>query len=373
MKNISLNKERTSPFWCVTFVASDGRKKRRSTKVPHEGGLFQGDKLTKAQAEKRAWVEASRIAEATVTEYEAHENRSIRALFDIMLGGKLGRVTARTYDNARVSFNIFMKWAGGRADEPFRLITRADAKEFVLWRRGQVRAETVRKDLIAIRSAYEWAADSELITKNPFVKVAIPPDARDEKILHEAFSWQEVQLLIEKLPSEWASAVRCCVETFGQRMSDILALEWSQFYFDEQVVKITTGKTRRVLVQPMRAEFAAWARARYEEAVAEGGDAALYVHPRLRAHSNPSAEFTTLVRLHGIGLSGTAGGGNRRSWHSKTFHSLRATCVTQLQAAGVTQGMAMHLVGHETQDVHRIYLRPDDSQVRDAGNALPPL
>ena len=37
-------------------------------------------------------------------------------------------------------------------------------------------------------------------------------------MVHEAFTLEEVQLLVEKLPDEWAAAVRCCVGTFGQRL-----------------------------------------------------------------------------------------------------------------------------------------------------------
>ena len=96
-----------------------------------------------------------------------------------------------------------------------------------------------------------------------------------------------------------------------------------------------------------------------------------WVHPRLRYHSNPSYEFTQLVRLHGIGLVGEKAGGRRRVWHSKTFHSLRATVATMLQASGVSQGMAMELVGHESAAVHAAYIRPTGEQLREAAGRLP--
>lgn len=89
-----------------------------------------------------------------------------------------------------------------------------------------------------------------------------------------------------------------------------------------------------------------------------------------RVHSNPSPEFTQLVRLHGIGLRGEKGAGNRRVWHSKTFHSLRATVVTMLHANGVSQGMAMELVGHDSPEVHTVYLRPTAEPLREAAARL---
>ena len=125
---------------------------------------------------------------------------------------------------------------------------------------------------------------------------------------------------------------------------------------------------------PMLAGFYQWARARYEEWLAAGGDAAVWVLPRLQLHSNPSQEFTQLVRLHGIGVTGDeAGGGRRRCWHSKTFHRLRATVATMLHANGVSQGLAMELVGHDSAEVHAVYIRPTVQQLRDAAERLPLL
>lgn len=97
------------------------------------------------------------------------------------------------------------------------------------------------------------------------------------------------------------------------------------------------------------------------------------MNPELRKLSCPSRYFTELVRAHGIGLVGAPTPGRRRVWHSKTFHSLRASVATMLQAAGVSQGMAMQLVGHDSQDVHSVYIRPSSDQLREAANALPSL
>lgn len=65
--------------------------------------------------------------------------------------------------------------------------------------------------------------------------------------------------MIATFPPEWSSAVRCCLETFGQRLGDILSLRWEQFDFENRVVNITTGKTGKTLVQPMRQGFVEWA------------------------------------------------------------------------------------------------------------------
>ena len=316
---------------------------------------------------------AFEIAKEVEQEVEQEKNVSVRELFRLMLDGKLGRVSLATYKNARCDYALFCEWLGSRADAPARLVRRSDVLAWVAARRALVRANTCRKALAALRSAFAWAVDAELIDSNPFLNVRVQPDTKDEKVVHEAFSLEEIRLLVDKLPDEWSAAVRCCVGTFGQRLHDVLSLKWDQFDWDARVVRIVTGKTRRVLIQPMMPDFYDWAFARFQEAVAAGGDAAVWVLPRLRLHSNPSPEFTQLVRLHGLGLRGEHAGGRRRVWHSKTFHSLRASVATLLHVSGVSQGLAMELVGHESEAVHSVYVRPSMEQLRDAARRLPSL
>ena len=64
---VSVTQERKSPFWVAQWSYSDGSRKKRSTKVPLEGGVFQGERLSKAQAKRRALLVAQTLAS------EAHE------------------------------------------------------------------------------------------------------------------------------------------------------------------------------------------------------------------------------------------------------------------------------------------------------------
>lgn len=368
--NVIVCRDAKSPYWMAQWTDGRGKRCRRSTKVPVAGGMFGAERLSAAQAKKRALMVALTLAKAEEAEFHAHDNTTVRQLFDKMLSGALGRVSVRTYDNARTLYRQFCEWLGRRADEPLRLITRADVQEYVLYKRGEVRYQTVRKGMTLIRSAFEWAVDSEIIDRNPCARVKIAPDTRDEKIVKEAFTMEEVRYMVRTFPPEWASAIRCCIGVFGQRKADILGLRWAQFDWEERVVRIVTGKVARAMKLPMVDWFYEWARGRYEEALAEGGEAAVWVHPTLRSNSRASQDFVELVRLHGIGKSGSKLGGKRKVWHSKTFHMLRSTCTTLLHAAGVSEGMAMQLVGHASKAIHEVYLRPNDAQLRSAAGRM---
>lgn len=373
LKTYSLQKQQSSPFFFVVWRDDSGKQFKRSTKVPHAGGDFQGRKITPAQAVKMADQMAARLINQQAEQAADEKNISVRKLFNLMLSGKLGKVSPQTYYNARYSYALFLKWLGAKADAPITCVTRAVLKEFINERRKDVRCNTCKKDMTAINAAFAWAVDAEYIDKHPGLGLRVPKDAKTEKVVHEAFTLEEVRFLVEKMPPEWSSAVRCCIGTFGQRLGDILELKWEQFDWENKCVRLITEKTARPLVQPMTPGFLAWASKQYEDAQEIGGEASIWVHPNLRKMSNASTDFRQLVRSYGIGVRSESNGGKRRNWHSKTFHSLRASVATMLQLSGISQGIAMHLVGHNSAEVHAAYLRPTQAQLLDAAASFPEI
>jgi hypothetical protein len=205
---LSINKEKSSPYWMVTFQGPDGKMRRRSTKVPVNGGEFEGDRITAKLAERLAYQRGVQIACAEAEEYQAHNNVSVRAWCDDYVRRKAALVSEDTARNARTAYKHFYAYLGGRADAPLRLITKADIKGFVAARREEVRQKTVAKDLAALSQAFTDAVDSEVIDRNPCTGVSIPPDRAGEKLHKEAFTLDEIRYMIEHFPPLWSSAVR---------------------------------------------------------------------------------------------------------------------------------------------------------------------
>ncbi len=366
-----INKEKTSPYWCVTFEGRDGKMKRRSTKVPVKGGMFEGMQITAKLAEKLAYQRGVQIALAEEKEYNRHDNTTVRNWCEAYIRKNAGHISQRTYTNALTAYRFFYSFLGARADEPLRLITKMDAKDFITHRRNNVRQKTVAKDVAALSQAFKDAVDAEIIVRNPFAGVSIPQDRAGEKLLKEPFTLEEIRYMIDKFPALWSSAVRCSFETWGQRLGDILRLDWSQFDWERRVVHFVTGKTGRRLRQPMRPGFYAWAQEKWQEA---GCPASGLLHARLLALGDgASYQFGVLLRSHGIGMTQAAGGGSRRVRNTKSFHSIRATVATELAAAGVSLGIAKELVGHDSSTVHAVYIRPSYSQLEDATKFLPAI
>ncbi|MBR3926340.1 MAG: hypothetical protein IKJ58_06220 [Akkermansia sp.] len=124
--SVGLVTDAKSPYWMAQWSLSNGKRWKKSTKVPVAGGVFRGERLSKPQVKNRALLVAQALAAESLQECEREDNMSVRELFDKMLEGKLGRLSMATYNNARTTYEMFCGWLGKRANEPLRLVTRAD-------------------------------------------------------------------------------------------------------------------------------------------------------------------------------------------------------------------------------------------------------
>ena len=83
--------------------------------------------------------------------------------------------------------------------------------------------------------------------------------------------------------------------------------------------------------------------------------------------SKLSLEFTGLLKKHGIISAGERKGkGDKRVLSEKSFHSLRATAVTILRLAGVPADLCRFIVGHDSEEIERVYFRPDSAAIAEA-------
>lgn len=115
---LSINQEKTSPYWMVTFQGKDGKMRRRSTKVPVAGGMFEGTRITARLAEKIACQRGVQIACMEELEYQSHNNMSARKWLAERLEQRGRLVSEDTKRNARTAFKHLCAYLGARADGP---------------------------------------------------------------------------------------------------------------------------------------------------------------------------------------------------------------------------------------------------------------
>lgn len=375
----SLYKRDSSKYWYASWRSGD-RKRLVSTKVPIRGTVINGIKETPSQARARAQVVADgyeaadkegthsakvKAAIATLAGENQTEIPSVRDYLNNYIDSRENQLAKGTIINCKTAIKLFLEHMGRRASLPITAVKRADIKDFINAQLKSVRRGTVKKYMTALSPAFMSALDSEIIDKNPCFRVSIPDSNTIEDVDKEAFTVEEVHRMLQVLPSEWRSMVICCIYMGGQRLGDVATLTWKQIDMEQGIIALKTAKTGR----PMRIPIVAPLRQHLASLHPTGE----YVHPiTAEKYSRNGAGYISQQFRKELEYAGivpklkSIKGSRARSVSPKTFHCLRATAATLLHTAGVDAALAREVVGHDSEAVHQLYIRPDDEQRRAA-------
>jgi integrase len=175
--------------------------------------------------------------------------------------------------------------------------------------------------------------------------------------------------------AEWKSMVLFGLY-LGQRLADIATLDWSAVNRERNVVRITPGKTGKLLILPLAVPL----RRRIESLNGNGP-----IHPRAAQIVQTqgrtallSNQFTEILaraglRAHQSHTSRGIGRDGKRASSALSFHSLRHTTVSMLRDAGVPQSVAMGSAGHTSPEINNSYTHTGIESLRRAADALPDL
>lgn len=269
-----------------------------------------------------------------------------------------------------VAVRRFLDFLGDGRNMVLTAVNKGMAKNFVEQELERVSVGTVIRYVSTLSGAFNVAVDRELIPRNPFRGVMpSKADHQAEKQLRGAFTMDEVKMILDRFPGEWPDMVRVCLYTGGQRLGDIATLKWSQIDLEHSFLFMTTQKSRRrmnkPIIDPLRDVLERRLACRVNEFVFP---LAAMKHAQAGGRSDKlSTEFTSLLRQHGIVKDAFEEvKGDRHKLASKSFHSLRATAVTVLRLAGVPADLCRYIVGHDSEEIERVYFRPDSAHVQEA-------
>lgn len=265
------------------------------------------------------------------------------------------------------AINQFLDYLGERKTAPLGSITKIETEGFALHELERVASGTVGRYLRSLSFAFNQAVSHEIIQRNPF-KGILSRIEKDDKQEKDSFTPEQVRRLLKVLPGEWSDMVRVCLYTGGQRLGDIARLKWEQVNMAGGYVAMTTEKTKRKMstpiITPLKEVFVRREKSRVSEYVfpiaamkyAQAGDASRTLSP----------EFTSLLLKHGfIEKTMKEKKGDRRQQANLTFHSLRSTAVTMLRDAGVSADLCRIIVGHDSEEIQRVYYRPQKKDIAD--------
>jgi integrase len=372
-----------SQYWTACFRDATGRARRISTKETNRGRARKiADGFEMAARSVRTKDHIRRVIEALQAEQggEVRSSVSLADFADQWLAAKQPTVAPRTYGFYQEGIAKLIAFLGPKADAPIAELTRAHLVGFRNARAAKVSPSSVNADLRVVRMLFLAASRDEIISENPAKFVDSVRQRNGAKApQRRAFTVPELQAVLSVADPEWRSMILFGVYT-GQRLSDIASLTWSNVDLLKGELRLTTQKTNRLLILPLAAPLV-----RHLESIPSSDDSKTPLHPRAAAVLTRQGRSAALSNQFGDLLADAGlrprqsrrGGGNgrntRRSSAQLSFHSLRRTATTLLHEAGVPQQVVQAMIGHDSAEVHQLYVAIGPAALRQAAALLPEL
>ena len=166
----------------------------------------------------------------------------------------------------------------------------------------------------------------------------------------------------------------------GQRLADIATLRWSNVDLMKGEIRLRTRKTDKVMILPIAAPLR-----RYLEVLPSSDNVNTPLHPRAFAvvarqgkSGGLSRQFIELLAQAGLRekqahQSRGIGRSAHRQAATLSFHSLRRTATTLLHEAGVPAAVVQSLIGHDSEEMHQLYVAVGKDALASAAARLPDL
>jgi integrase len=376
----SLWKHPESRYWVACFTDTDGRRRKRSTKTT-DRKLAQklADQFEEATRRKRT----SRQVREILTELheqitgEALPNVTVRDFITSWIGRKKHEVASSTLVFYTLATGKFLKYLGADAGLPMAEITREHVTRFRNAEAEHLSPKTANHELKCLRMLFKAAKRDGLLSEDPteFVETV----HRGATVQRRPFTVPELQTVLDAANEEWRSMILFGLYT-GQRLGDIATLTWENVDLQRDEIRLVTRKTNRTLILPIAPPLRA-----HLEKLPIGDNPRAPLHQRasevvLREGKTGSLsnQFADLLAAAGLRekkshKKSVAGVSARREKTTLSFHSLRRTATTLLHEAGIPPAVAQELIGHDSEEIHQVYVKVGQEALKKAAAALPVL
>jgi integrase len=379
-----LFKNANSKNWLAGFRDASGKRRNRSTgllAIERNRRKAQqiADEYESAARNKRTAQQVRRTISSLHRELTGEDMPvvTIRLHVDQWLRSKKTSVAAKTvtfYEGVCVKF---MTYLGDGADKEIGEVTRENVEAFRDELAGRLAPKTVNHHVKVLRMVFRDACDRALLVDAPteFVK-----SVRSRKVLERRpFTMDEIRTVLGHCDAEWRSMVLFGLYT-GQRLGDIARFRWKNVDLSRKSISLTTSKTGKELNIPLPPELHNHLVA-LPTAISDLQPIHRNAYDILEAQGKTghlSNQFGAILAKAGLRKitthKGTGKGRSaKRETNGLSFHSLRRSTATYLHEAGVPQSVAMALIGHDSTDIHSIYVNVGEEALRNAAGKLPSL
>jgi integrase len=368
----SVHRRSNSPYWVAWYRNGDGRQMCRTTK-----------EKDKKKALKIAEAYEGAYRTKNVVDYlRSTFNRLARELdpdasvptveeyFKTYEEAHSGELKERTMVSYKQRMKQFIDHFGG--DKTMDSVKKSHAQAF----RGVIAKAssnaTANNAVKVMRAIFSCAQDEGVISGNPFT---FKKKLSDDSTKKQPFTLAQVKRLMEVADPEWKSIMTFAIFT-GQRLGDLVDLTFANIDYNKKEVLFNTEKTNRMMAIP--ASDALWV---HIESLKRGTPKAP-IHPRayeLRHRvgiGSISKDFTRLMVTAGLckekpnNKKRDNEGDVSREVNPLTFHSFRHSLASWLRDAGVSESLAMEIIGHDSVAVDRGYVHTQPDAMRNALNKI---
>ena len=353
-----------------TKLEAKQRNRRQAQRMADE---FEDVSRNRRSARQMKEVIADLHVRLTGEQLPVKTVREYRAIFLERKAGETGKSTLYSYERSTTDF---LDWLGERADQDLAEVTSGDLAKFRNHLKERVAETTVSNKIKSLRALFSAAQKDGYCLEDPTANLKISRKAASSRNanVRRAFTELELRNLLKKAEGEWKSMILFGIYT-GQRLGDLATLKWSAINIQQNSLSIQTRKTSRAINIKLADDLTAHIRG------LKRSDS-IYVHPELgglyeqNGSSTLSNQFNSLLARCGLRepVSHKAqkdGRNTTRKASGLSFHSLRVTAVSLLHARGVPAAVVQEWVGHDSVEVHRVYVRMGDEAMERASASLP--
>ncbi len=377
----SIHKITKSPFWFASFTNSDGRRSFKSTKTTNRQ---EAQRLCLEWADTAKDGRKGRLTEGQVRKVmadiftratrETLPAGTVRECLSAWLTTKSLEVEESSQVQYQHSVKAFLKHLGTKADRPIDTITLKEITGFRDTLARRLSAATTNKTLKIIGIAWRQARKDGLLEENLFERVNL---VKGKKGIRRPFTLDELRNVLAVCDTEWRGMVLFGYYT-GARLVDIAGLTWANIDLQAAEVHFTAQKTGTPMHLPIAGPLMDYLMAIPSS---DNPTAPLFQNAYDAAGKTTgtlSNRFHDILALAGLVTKRThakkkQGRGAPRTASEVSFHSLRHSAASALRNHGVTDVVAMALLGHESEAIAKHYTKIDRATLRRAVDALPNL
>ena len=263
------------------------------------------------------------------------------------------RLTDATLSFYRVKLSLFIRWCEAEGLETIQDLTAHHIRRYLVHLHRRQLSSQYQHDLArAIRAFLNYCVRDELLEKSPFAKVQMP---RLEKKILEAFSPEEVRLILKSCATERDRALCLFLLDTGIRASELVALNVEDVDLKTGMVTVRLGKGQKGRTTYAGARTRKQLRRYFGERGTPKGREPVFVTERASRRMTLSGLIQLMGRLQ-----------ERSGVTICTCHTFRRTFALSCLRNGMNIYVLARLMGHADITILRQYLPLVEDDLQDA-------